>query len=194
MTTPAGFAPVFAGWNVWDVWQANDPTFSIMNVGLSLDRQLQVWVENQIADHAAGAAVADPANPAALRGDQIQIIPKVLELKPNATRGSIPELAGALNVGAGGSSATLRTVRFFNRGTEAVLPWPHDENYVLDTVYQPDAANLVTSGPAPSSLAGVATAAADSAMTVIKVVAVVAGVALLAMVVAKLADARRAAA
>jgi hypothetical protein len=192
MTTPAGFAPVFAGWNVWDVWQADDPTFSIMNAGLSLDRQLQIWVENEIKDNANGAAVADPANPAALRGDQIQLIPKVLDLTPVATRGSIPELAGALNVGSSGSKATLRTVRFFNRGTDAVLPWPHDENYVLDTVYQPDAANLVTSGPAPSSLAGAATAAADSALTVIKVVAVVAGVALLAMAVAKLADTRRA--
>ncbi len=95
-------------------------------------------------------------------------------------------------MGSKGSGATLRTVRFFNRGTESALPWPHDENYVLDTVYQPDAANLVTSGPAPSSLAGAATAAADSALTVIKVVAVVAGVALLAMAVAKLADTRRA--
>jgi hypothetical protein len=194
MTTPAGFAPVFAGWNVWDVWQADDPTFSVMNVGLPLERQLRVWVEDQIKDHAAGAAVADPLNPAALRGEQIQPIPKVAGLQPVLTRGSIPELAGALDVGSKGSGATLRTVRFFNRGADSVLPWPHDENYVLDTVYQPDTANPVTSGEAPGSLAGAATAAGDAAMKVITVVAVVAGVALLAMAVSKLADTRRSAA
>ena len=80
-TTPAAFVPIFAGWNVWDIWQADDPSFSVMTLGESLERQLRVWVENAVKDGAPGAAVADPLNPAALRGAQVQPIGRVTDLK-----------------------------------------------------------------------------------------------------------------
>lgn len=173
-----GFAPIFVGWNVWDVWQADDPTFDIMTVGVSLDRQLQIWVENQIKDNAPGAAVADPWNPAALRGTQIQIIPHVTGLAAAAVRGSIPELAGLLNLGSSGSGATLRTVRFWNRGSATQMPWAHDSNYVLDTVYTPSSSNPVTSSPQPDSLGKSASDVAGEAGTALKVVAIGGGVVL----------------
>ena len=44
--TPAGFAPVFAGWNVWSVWQKNDLDIEIGSIGLDADRRLRVWVED----------------------------------------------------------------------------------------------------------------------------------------------------
>ncbi len=190
----AGFAPIFEGWNVWDVWQADDPTFSVMTVGESLDRQLQVWVEDQIKDNAPGSAVADPANPLALRGAQIQIIPKVTGLEVAAARGDIPQLAGAAQLGSTGSKATLRTVRFWNRGTATSLPWPHDENYMLEEVYTPSSSSSVTNAPQPGSLAGSASAAADAAATGLKVLAIGAGVALGVVVIASLVNSSRKAA
>ncbi len=169
MTTPAtpqGFAPIFPGWNVWDLWVADDPDTSILtdlwNAGESPERVMRVWVENEIEENAPGSAVADPANPAALRGDQIQPIPKVTGLDVAASRADIPALAGAEQVGKQGSTATLRTVRFWNRGAQTVMPWPHDQNFLLDAVYTPSKANAVTSGPQPSSLGGAASSAADS--------------------------------
>ncbi len=199
MTTPAGFAPVFPGWNVWDVWQAQDPILgiggAIMNAGLSLERQLRIWVEDQVKDNAPDANLADPANPAALKGAQVLVVPNAGALKPLNTRAEIPELAGALQVGEKGSAAKKFTVRFFNRGTaETVMPWPHDENYVLDAVFQPDAANPLTSGDAPFSLDGAMSDAARGAGTVIKVVGVVVGVGVLIWVVSRIADSRKAAA
>lgn len=158
MTTPAGFAPVFKGWNVWDLYQADDPDEgvlgSIWHAGESQDRLLRVWVENELADNAPGVAVADPLNPAALRGDQVQPIPRPSGLLPAATRADIPELAGAQQLGNEGSKASLRSVRFFNRGEASMLPWPHDRNFLLDTVYQPSSSNPLTNAPAPGSLAG----------------------------------------
>lgn len=191
---PAGFAPVFPGWNVWDVWQADDPTFSIMNVGLDLERQLRIWVENEIAENATGAAVADPANPAALRGDQVQPIPEVSGLAAAATRANIPALAGAATLGSKDSKATLRTVRFWNRGASTIMPWPHDDNYLLDTVYTPSSDNAVTNAPQPSSLAGGASAAADAAASVVKVIAIGAGVVLAGVLVVALVNSSRKAA
>jgi hypothetical protein len=190
----AGFVPIFAGWNVWDVWQADDPTFSIMNIGLDLDRELRIWVENEIKDNAPGAAVADPANPAALRGDQIQIIPHVNGLQSAATRGDIPELAGAMQIGSQGSKATLRTVRFWNRGSETSMPWAHDENYMLDQAYTPSSSNSATNAPQPSSLGATATTIAGDVGTGLKVVAIVGGVVLVGGVILALASASKKAA
>jgi hypothetical protein len=168
MPTPKGFAPVFAGWNVWDIWQSDDPPFDLLMVGLDLERQLRIHVENQIKDNAPGAAVADPANPLALRGDQIQIIPSAEGLAIETSRADVPELAGVVNLGGDANSkAILRTVRFFNRGTEAVLPWVHEPGYLLENVYTPSATNPITSGPRPGSLAG---AASDAERAVEKAV------------------------
>lgn len=157
---PVGFAPVFKGWNVWDVWQADDPDESVLDAiwtaGMSQERLLRVWVENELKENAPGVAVADPLNPAALRGDQVQPIPRVQGLAVAVTRSSVPGLGGALQVGTPTSKASLRTVRFFNRGDVSVLPWPRDKNFVLDSVYTPSTSNPVTSAPAPDSLAGAA--------------------------------------
>ena len=165
-TRPAGFAPVFAGWNVWDVWQSQDPIQgiggAILNAGLSLDRQLRIWVEDSVQDGAPGVAVADPANPAALKGDQVQIIPNSGGLAAAATRSEVPELAGALQLGHQDSAALKRTVRFFNRGDRSVLPWPHDANYVLDAVYVPSSQSPITNAGPPSSLGGAASNAANA--------------------------------
>lgn len=189
LPVPAGFLPVFVGWNVWDFWQSDDPPFSVMNVGLTLERQARIWVENQLADNAPGAAVADPMNPAALRGDQIQLIPRVQGLATAATRGDIPELAGEVNLGGGADSkAILRTVRFFNRGSEVVMPWAHEPGYLLDTVYTPDAKNPVTNAPQPSSLGGAASDAAAATGKIVSTIAWVGGGIAAVVVIAKLLD------
>jgi hypothetical protein len=185
MKTPAGFAPVFPGWNVWDVWQASDPSFDLMNLGLALERQAQIWIEDKLKDEAPGVAVADPANPLALRGDQIQIIPAATGLERAVLRAEVPGLEGAQQVGATGTPAIRRTVRFYNRGASAVLPWPHDGDYLLETVYQPSATNPITSGAAPSSLAGAASAVGDVAADTAKIVGLVLGLAVLGLVLSR---------
>ena len=201
-----GFVPIFQGWNVWDVWQADDPDTgllgSIWTAGESQERILRAWVEDQIKDNAPGAAVADPANPAALKGDQIQIIPQVPTVSQSnskglsvvATREDIPTLAGEQQIGKSDSKATLVTVRFWNRGAQTTMPWAHDANFLLDRVYLPSAQNSVTNSPAPSSLAGSASGLADTAGTVIKVVAIGAGVVLASALILSLASMNRKAA
>jgi hypothetical protein len=189
MATAPGFAPVFVGWNVWDFWQSDDPPFSVMNIGLTLERQAKIFIENQLADNAPGTAIADPLNPAALRGDQIQIIPRVQGLEVNASRADIPELAGTVNLGGGeDSKAILRTVRFFNRGSESLLPWPHEPGYLLDTVYTPSASNPVTSAPQPGSLGGAASAAGAELGKVITAAVWIGGGIAAAVIVAKLLE------
>lgn len=180
--TPVGFAPVFPGWNVWSVYQSTDPDNSIfgdiMNAGMSLDRQLQVWVENEIKDNAPGTAVADPANPAALRGDQIQIVPGAGSLAVAFNRREqLPEFAGDLHLGKAGTqgNAPLRFVRFFNRGVASVMPWPRDQNYILESVFQPSSTNPITNAPAPSSLGGAATDAANAIGNGLETIAWIAG-------------------
>jgi hypothetical protein len=159
-------APVFAGWNVWSLWQADDPDQSVLgtiwHAGESQERLLRVWVEDQIRDNAPGAAVADPANPAALSGDPVLPIPVPTGLAVTATRASIPELSGALQLGTKTSEAHLKAVRFFNRGGFAVLPWPHDANFVLDTVFTPSPSSPLTNGPGPSTLGGLASDASSA--------------------------------
>lgn len=193
---PVGFAQLFKGWNVWSLWQSQDPAQgiagSVLNAGVPLDRQLRIWVEDEIRDHAPAAAVADTANPLVLKGSQVEIIPNAGGLEPLQTRADIPELAGALQLGNPGSKGELFTVRFFNRGDETGMAWPHDENYVLDTVYQPSSSNPLTNGAAPSSLGGAATAAENSIGSALKVVAIVAGVGLGALVLIQLVNARKA--
>lgn len=157
---PAGFAPIFAGWNVWSVWQKNDLDTEIGSIGLSDERRLRVWVEDT-ADAASGAQLHDPLNPSAKHfdGDEVDVLPGPAGLSVAVDRSSvpvgIPPLQGAV---------TLRFVRFFNRGLATVLPWPNSSNYLLETVYQPSASNTATNAPAPTSATEIAKqAAADAA-------------------------------
>ncbi len=189
-TTPVGFAPVFAGWNVWDLWQADDPDLSVLgaiwHAGESQERLLRVWVEDQLRDNAPGAAVADTLNPAALSGDPIQPIPKVSGLALAATRAEVPGLGGALQLGTNSSTATLRTVRFYNRGASSLLPWPHDANFLLDVVYFPSASNPVTNAQPPSTLGGAASAAGEAIASGLSTLAWVGGGIAVLLVLSKL--------
>lgn len=191
---PAGFAPVFAGWNVWDLYQADVPDQSVLGTiwtaGESQDRLLRVWVEDQLRDNAPGVAVADPLNPAALSGDPVQSIPKVTTLPVLVDRSSVPTLAGALQVGEAGTGATLRTVRFYNRGTPSVMPWPHDVNFVLDAVYTPSATNPITNAPAPTTLAGAASSAGDAIASGLSTLAWIGGAAVAVLLLSKLGKGR----
>jgi hypothetical protein len=189
---------VFPGWNVWALWRASDPDRGLLgtiwNLGMEPDTEIRVWVEDQIKDNAPGAAVADPMNPAALRGAQIQIIPGANGLAVDATRADIPDLAGALQLGKKSSKASRVFVRFFNRGSQSVMPWPHDENVLLDNSFVPSSSNSITSGAAPSSLAGSATKLADTAESVIQVIAIGGGLVLATVLVIALANTSRKAA
>ncbi len=192
---PAGFAQIVPGWNVWDVWQSQDPIEGIgdavLNAGLSLERQLRIWVEDWIRDHAPAAAVADTANPFALKGSQIEIIPNPGGLEVMQTRADVPGLAGAMQLGKQGSQGIKRTVRFFNRGPDAAAAWPHDDNYLLESVFQPTSTNALTNGAAPGSLAGAASGAANTLGSTLKVVAIVAGVGIGALLLVQILQARK---
>lgn len=196
--TPAGFVTVFPGWNVWSVWRSDDPiqgiAGSIWNAGLDADRITRIWVEDEIKTNAPGAAVADPANPGALKGDQVQIIPSANGLAVDASRADTPQFAGALQLGEKDSKAQLVFVRFYNRGAAAVMPWPHDENFLLDSAFLPSSTNTISNGAAPSSLGGTATDLANQAATVIKVVAIGGGVVLATVLVLALVNSKKAAA
>lgn len=155
--TPAGFIPVLKGWNVWRVWQVDDlGDLNPMNFGLSDERRLRIWVEEQ-ANAAPGAAVADPANPLALKGGQVEIIPSADGLAELATlnpsSGHVLELP---------SAAHPFFVRFYNRGAEGVTPWPIGDEQLVEAVYEPSAASPITNGAPPSSLGGAATGAAET--------------------------------
>lgn len=161
MTAPGGFATVFPGWNVWDVWQATSPDEGVLgtiwHAGITQDQLLKIWVENQIEDNASGANLSDPLNPnpEKFRGDQVQIlITKPTGLAQAEIRHDIPELAGALQLGKAGSPAVLRSVRFYNRGQGTVMPFPHDQNFVVETVYQPSLTNPITNSEPPKTVGG----------------------------------------
>ncbi len=144
---PPGFAPIFAGWNVWSVWQKDDLDFELGGVGLTDERRLRVWVEDT-ADAASGAQLHDPLNPSAKHfdGDEVDVLQNAAGLSVSVDRTSvpvgIPPLEGAV---------TLRFVRFYNRGVPTVVPWPHSSNYLLEAVYAPAKDNPVTNAPAPVS-------------------------------------------
>lgn len=195
---PAGFAQVLPGWNVWDVWQSQDPIEglggAVLNAGVSLERQLRIWVEDWLRNHAPDAAVADTANPFALKGSQVEIVPNAGGLETLQNRGDVPGLAGALQLGNVGSQALKRTVRFFNRGPETAAAWPHDDNYLLESVFAPSASNPLTNGGAPGSLAGAASGAADTIGSTLKVVAIVAGVGIGAWLLVEILKSKRQAA
>jgi len=141
------FATVFPGWNVWTVYQVKDlsdtnPLFW----GLDRERRLRIWVEDKLRLGAAGAVVADPVD---LKGGQIEILPSpptdlsVIERKEGVGGASALIVDGP---------ADLRTVRFFNRGAPSKLVWPHDDEYLLNEVFQPSPKAQSTSGPAPTTI------------------------------------------
>jgi hypothetical protein len=186
--TPAGFVPIFPGWNAWAVLQKDDLDFEALMVGVPHDRRLRIWVEEQ-ADEAPGAAVGDPANPLALKGSQVEIIPGVegLEVEADVAEvkpGQVPLWTD--------EPTSRRFVRFYNRGEQAFTPWPSDSNYFLATVFTPDPDNPITGSPAPGSLAGTVAQAASGAGTALKVGAALAGAALLVLLAVKLANSSRA--
>lgn len=142
---PIDTLTVYPGWNVWDVYQVNDLPFSIMMLGVSPERQLRIWVEDSVRLGAPGATVADSVD---LKGGQVEILsgpPSGLTqiARKEQLSGTIPVVSGP---------ATLKTVRFFNRGDKATMAWPHDESYLLDAVYLPSPTNPVTSGPSPTTI------------------------------------------
>jgi len=143
------FAPVFPGWNVWTVYQVKDlndtnPLFW----GLDRDRRLRIWVEDAIRLGAPSTRVADPAD---LKGGQIEILPsKPAELKTNARKEDVGGSSAMLVDGP----AELRVVRFFNRGEQGQLTWPHDDNYLLNEVLTPSPSSPATSSAPPKTIGG----------------------------------------
>ncbi len=140
------FLTVFPGWNVWDVYQVNDLPFSLIMVGVSPERQLRIWVEDAVRLGAPGALVADSVD---LKGGQVEILnglPTGLQVSERKEQVSGPVMLVS-------GPATLKTVRFFNRGDKATMAWPHDDSYLLDKVYTPSPTNPATSGPGPTTIA-----------------------------------------
>lgn len=141
-------APVFPGWNVWSVWQVKDLPFSLSMIGVSRDRQLKIWVEDHVRLEAPGASVADPID---LKGGQIQILnarPSDLKIAKRKEEVSGPPLL----IESQAEPPELRFVRFFNRGAESSLPWPHDDAYLLEEILLPNPESPVTKGPGPGTI------------------------------------------
>lgn len=153
------FAPVFRGWNVWAVHQVQELDFSIPMIGVSRDRQLRIWVEDAVRLGASGTAVADPID---LKGSQIEIVPSSSGLKSFRRKEQVP--GPAMVVESQDQPPELRFVRFYNRGAEGRVVWPHDDNYLLEEVFQPDPKNELTAGPAPKTIADTTTGPAKEAV------------------------------
>lgn len=141
----SAFAPIFPGWNVWQVWQVKDLPFSISMFGVSPERQLRIWVEDQLRLHSA----ADVADSIDLKGSQIEIIEGGQGLATAIRKEQVPN--GATFIVSG--PANLFTVRFFNRAGQTAIAWPHDSEYLLDAVLEPNPSNPATTGPAPTKIA-----------------------------------------
>jgi hypothetical protein len=139
-------------------------------VGISRDRQLQIWVEDQVRLQAPGAKVADPID---LKGSQVQVLTGAPSLKTLRRKESVP--GPALVVETQDLPPQLRFVRFCNRGAASQLPWPHDESYLLDAVFQPDPTNPVTQGDCTGTIVdNITKPAAEAAKTTLEVALVVA--------------------
>lgn len=139
------FLKVYPGWNVWQVWQVNELPFSVMMMGLDRDRQLRIWVEDVVRLGAPDASIADSLD---LKGGQVQILNGAPPgLKTDQRKESVPGPAMVVS-----GPATLRTVRFFNRGNQTQIAWPHDESYLLERTFIPSPENPATNLPAPSTI------------------------------------------
>lgn len=141
------FLTIYPGWNIWQVWQVKDLPFSVMMVGVSPDRQLRIWVEDKLRLGASGAQVADPID---LKGGQIELLNGSPEGLVTDQRKE--QVSGPAMVVSG--PATLRALRFFNRGLKATMAWPHDESYLLERTFVPSPTNPATSGPPPTTIPG----------------------------------------
>lgn len=184
-------AQVFKGWNVWAVLRKDDLSFDPLMVGVNADRRLRIWVESA-ADQAPGVNVSDPANPFALKGGQVEILQSPEGLEP--VNEAAQEMPGQVPLMFGDAPSSRLIVRFFNRGVEAVTPWPHDSDFFLDTIYEPSAESPLTSAPPPGSLAGTAGELADKVGGTLKVIAIVAGVGIGALLLAQILQSTRKAA
>lgn len=184
--TDSGTAPVFAGWNVWTLYQTTKPDESVLStiwhLGLDSERLAKLWVETTVEDNAPGANVSDPINPDAskFRGDQVQVLTGRPKLNIAAARESAG-LGGEIHLGASDAPGVPieRTVRFYNRGKATVMPWPHDANFLVDVVYQPDASNELTNGPAPKTAGAALGNLGDSLKTGLEIAGVGIGLLLL---------------
>jgi hypothetical protein len=112
---------------------------------------------------AGGAKVADPV---ALKGSTIEILPARPEgLKSARIKESVPGDVMLLD-----GPGEIRTVRFFNRGAASRLVWPHDGDHLLDEVLEPDDKNPATTGPPPNTTTDDVTApVVEAGETVLKV-------------------------
>ncbi len=181
VVTDPSLAHVFAGWNVWAVDQVKDLPFDPMMIGIDRSRQLRIWVEDQVRLHAGGASVADPID---LKGSQVEIL-------ANAPTGlsvfQHKEQVPGDPMLASGETA-LMYVRFFNRGSESNLPWPHDESYILDQVLTPSPNSPATIGPGPGTITS---RAIDPTVDVLKGALVVVSIAAVGVLGVQLLQARR---
>ena len=141
------FATVFPGWNVWSVYQVKDLPFSPMMLGVSKERQLRIWVEDQVRLHAPGAVVADSID---LKGGQVEILPSKQAVEGLHVAERKEQVGGPVLLVEG--PADLFYVRFFNRGVGSQLSWPHDGEYLLNEVFMPSDSSPATSGPAPTTI------------------------------------------
>lgn len=142
-------APVYAGWNVWTVYALDSLSFSPLMVGVSADRRLRIWVEDAV--RFSGFNVADPL---ALKGDQVQILPGVPQgLSVSANRASLPVLT-LLD-----GKASLKAVRFFNKGTAGQIVWPIDTDgdFMLESVLAPNSQTPLFQSPPPNQIADAVT-------------------------------------
>ena len=145
MIPATDFAPIFKGWNVWSVWAKDDLDFEFLMVGVSDERRLRIWVEDEVRTHLGSADVDDPID---LKGSQVEVLHGPPEgLEPAAIKEKVQGPALLLD-----GKATLHYVRFFNRGDAGKIKWPHNENFLLDTVYQPSETSPVTQGPGPTHI------------------------------------------
>ncbi len=186
MTAPVtpGFAPIFAGWNVWSVWQKNDLDTELGGIGLDAERRLRIWVEDT-ADAASGAQLHDPLNPSAKHFDG-DVLQNAAGLAISVDRSSVPPGIPPIE-----GAVTLRFVRFFNRGQPTVLPWPHSSNYMLETVYAPSITNPVTNAPAPTSATEQIGKAVNALGSGLEVLAWVGGGVIALLLISKLGKGRK---
>jgi hypothetical protein len=189
-----GLVPIFKGWNVWQVWQVKDLDFSPLMVGVSRDTQLRIWVEDAVRLGDSNVEVADPID---FKGSHVEILvapPTGLAVAKadDGTPLTKDHLPGdPLLVETQDEAPELRSVRFFNRGPEGRIVWPHDDNYLLDAVFQPDPKNPLTAGPGPRTIGEtVKKPVTDAALDVGLIAAGVAVAAVLAIALLRFASRR----
>ncbi len=148
--------PIFAGWNVWAVWQKKDLDFELDAVGLSRDRRLRLWTHE--------AADLSPSG-IDFKGADVEILPGSPDLPVSHRKEEVAGPAMTLD-----GDAERRYVRFYNRGAQRNRPWPHDANYVLDFMYDPrnSEAPEVSSPPPETTLGGAASAVGEGAAAILK--------------------------